>query len=291
MRLSISQSSTCVRFWLNIHVTSVWMTFAVILITTTGDEVRKFLLAAQALGFTNGDYVFITVDLYRTAELGAFDWRYGKMYLRHDDVEMETPGGNAWRITILCLLRRESTGHGRITLTKGPLQWHHNERDCVSNHRRLDCWLGRLFTRTSKNTSKLCVTGLCVGNSPVTSEFPAQRASNAKNVSIWWRHHISDAVFVRIINQRNHLLKLEILKLLRGRWLRLYLSYPVWQPRVQPATTACFIGSEKCCSTKKRKIKLFSLLDFTFITPLYAYVFPYSTWVHIQLRWFNAKET
>ena len=36
---------------------------------------------------------------------------------------------------------------------------------------------------------KLCVTGLCVGNSPVTGEFPAQMASNADNVSIWWRHH------------------------------------------------------------------------------------------------------
>ena len=26
-------------------------------------------------------------------------------------------------------------------------------------------------------------------NSPVTGEFPAQMASNAENVSIWWRHH------------------------------------------------------------------------------------------------------
>ena len=33
------------------------------------------------------------------------------------------------------------------------------------------------------------VTGLCEGNSPVTNEFPAQRARNAENVSIWWRHH------------------------------------------------------------------------------------------------------
>ena len=41
----------------------------------------------------------------------------------------------------------------------------------------------------SKNTPKLRVTGLCAGNSPVTGEFPAQRASNAENVSIWWRHH------------------------------------------------------------------------------------------------------
>ena len=43
--------------------------------------------------------------------------------------------------------------------------------------------------RRSKKTSKLRVTGLCEGNSPVTDGFPAQRASNAENVSIWWRHH------------------------------------------------------------------------------------------------------
>ena len=30
---------------------------------------------------------------------------------------------------------------------------------------------------------------LCVGNPPETGEFPAQMASNAENVSIWWRHH------------------------------------------------------------------------------------------------------
>ena len=38
-------------------------------------------------------------------------------------------------------------------------------------------------------TSKLHVTGPCAGNSPVTGEFPVQMASNAENVSIWWRHH------------------------------------------------------------------------------------------------------
>ena len=40
-----------------------------------------------------------------------------------------------------------------------------------------------------KKTSKLRVTGLCEGNSPVTGEFPVQRASNTENVSTWWRHH------------------------------------------------------------------------------------------------------
>ena len=46
--------------------------------------------------------------------------------------------------------------------------------------------------RRSKKTSKLCVTGLCAGDSPVTGEFPAQRASNAERVSIWCRHHEFD---------------------------------------------------------------------------------------------------
>ena len=40
-----------------------------------------------------------------------------------------------------------------------------------------------------KKTSKLRVIGLCVGNSPVTGEFPTQRANNAENVSVRSRHH------------------------------------------------------------------------------------------------------
>ena len=69
------------------------------------------------------------------------------------------------------------------------LQWRHNGCDGVSNHQPHDCLLNRLFRRSSKKTSKLRVTGHCAGNSPVTGEFPVQRASNAVNLSIWWRHH------------------------------------------------------------------------------------------------------
>ena len=77
-----------------------------------------------------------------------------------------------------------------MALRSSTLQWRHNGGDGVSNHRRLDCLLSSLFRRRSKNISKLRVTGLCAGNSPVTSEFPAPRASNAEYVSIWWRHHV-----------------------------------------------------------------------------------------------------
>ena len=70
------------------------------------------------------------------------------------------------------------------------LWWHHNGYDGVSNHQPHHSLLNRLFGYWLKKTSKLCVTGLCAGNSPGTVEFPAQMASNAENVSIWWRHHV-----------------------------------------------------------------------------------------------------
>ena len=54
------------------------------------------------------------------------------------------------------------------------------------------------FRRTSKKTSKLRVTGLCVGNSPGTGEFPAQMASYAENVSICLRHHGAGHVYALV---------------------------------------------------------------------------------------------
>ena len=69
------------------------------------------------------------------------------------------------------------------------LQWRHNDHDGVSMHQPHGCLLNRLFRRISKNASKLRVTGLLCGEFTVTGEFPAQRASNAENFSIWWRHH------------------------------------------------------------------------------------------------------
>ena len=70
------------------------------------------------------------------------------------------------------------------------IQWRHNGRHGVSNHQPHDCSLNGLFILRSKKASKFRVTVLCEGNSPVTGEFPTQKASNAESVSIWWRHHV-----------------------------------------------------------------------------------------------------
>ena len=81
------------------------------------------------------------------------------------------------------------------------LQWRHNEWDFVSNHQPHDCLLNRLFRCRSKKTSKLRITGLCEGNSPVTGEFPAQMARNAENVSIWWPYHAETTLSLRLKQQ------------------------------------------------------------------------------------------
>ena len=43
-----------------------------------------------------------------------------------------------------------------------------------------------------KHQSSASLAFVQAGNSPGTGEFPAQMASNAENVSIWWRHHDSE---------------------------------------------------------------------------------------------------
>ena len=83
------------------------------------------------------------------------------------------------------------------------LQWRHHWCDGVSNNQPYHCLLNRLFGRRSEKTSNFRVTGLCVGNSPVTGEFPTQMGSNAENVSIWWRHH--DIFHVSRINSTKSL--------------------------------------------------------------------------------------
>ena len=62
------------------------------------------------------------------------------------------------------------------------LRWRHNRRDSVSNHQPQHCLPNRLFRRRSKKTSKLRVTGLCAGNSPV-SWIPRTKASDVMTSS------------------------------------------------------------------------------------------------------------
>ena len=99
---------------------------------------------------------------------------------------------NWYEIEMHCHVSSKQRRKNNMLLTSQlikTLPWRHNGRDGVSSHQPYDCLLDHLFRRRSKKTSKIPITGLCAGNSPVTGDFPAQSASNAENISIWWRHH------------------------------------------------------------------------------------------------------
>ena len=77
-----------------------------------------------------------------------------------------------------------------------------NERDDVSNHQPHDCYSsgysGANQRKHQSSASLAFVRGIhqwpvnSPHKGPITrnGEFPAQRANNAENASIWWRHHV-----------------------------------------------------------------------------------------------------
>ena len=66
--------------------------------------------------------------------------------------------------TLVPSIVSKATPRSRNTIIS--LHWRSNDHDGVSNHQPHGCLLNRLFSGRSKKTSKLRVTGLCVGNSP-----------------------------------------------------------------------------------------------------------------------------
>ena len=59
-----------------------------------------------------------------------------------------------------------------------PLLWCYMHHD-IWNHGQFECLFNSLFLSTTKALSRLWIT----------SPLWLQRASNAENVSMWWRHH------------------------------------------------------------------------------------------------------
>ena len=151
-----------------------------LIILIFNDSILPFLPISIILDLSLTFYKFKTSVSIPYADINSIPLKLLNSLQTHHPVENLTEGGR-WE------------GHHRIWDKYGngfrsvTLQWRHNGRDGVSNHQPHDCL--HIFRRRSKKTSKLRVTGLCAGNSPLTGEISAQMASNAENVSIWWRHH------------------------------------------------------------------------------------------------------
>ena len=80
--------------------------------------------------------------------------------------------------TLPVLTYKNPAGYSMYCVPLFPIiQCRHNGRESVSNHQLHDCLLNHLFRHRPKKTSKLRVTGLCAGNSPVNSphKWPVTR--------------------------------------------------------------------------------------------------------------------
>ena len=94
--------------------------------------------------------------------------------------------------------------------TLSTLPWRHNDHDSVSNHQPHGCLLNRLFRRRSKKTSKLRVTGLCVGNSPGPVNSPHKGPVTRKMFPF------DDVIMIKLV--------IHFMKLYYNRYIRAILG-------------------------------------------------------------------
>ena len=131
----------------------------VCLVTTNNGTISKYGLYAQKL-WTN-DTLVLNSPLNCHIWTNSWKSRNGKPCYWHLIYIIDT-----FALEARTLLQQR---------TNGALQWRHNGHDDVSNHQPHGRLLNRLFRRRSKKTSKLRVTGLCVGISPGPHKGPVTR--------------------------------------------------------------------------------------------------------------------
>ena len=130
------------------------------------------------------------------------------------------------------------------------LQGRHNERDGVLNRWCLDYLLHRLLRCRSKKTSKLRVTGLCEGNPPVTCRFPSQRNSNAENVSICWRHHVTLIFFDICVTRLNVMAPMAS----SSTWVTRQMAWRCWCMMITLIELQMALGYCQRCHGRKSNI-------------------------------------
>ena len=91
------------------------------------------------------------------------------------------------------------------------LRWRHNDHDGVSNHQPHGCLLNRSFRRRSKKTLKLCVTSLCMGNSPGPVNSPH------KGPVTWKILSFDDVIMCKMHNVNTYITFIKILKEVHGK--------------------------------------------------------------------------
>ena len=157
-----------------------------------GAKVTNVSLTADCIRKQTLSYIFGMLLNYRVGYLVRI--RFHKVSLYHDMAsllyEVQILGyAECWIYITRDTYNVSRPNYVIMSMQITALQWRHNERDCVSNNRRLDCLFNRLF-RPRKHQSSASLAFVCEGKPPVTGGFPSQRVKSImRTCSICWRHH------------------------------------------------------------------------------------------------------
>ena len=113
------------------------------------------------------------------------------------------------------------------------LHWRHNGCEGVPNHWRIGCLLNRLFRCRPKKTSTFYITGLFEENSPMTTEFPAKRASNTEKgfhlMTSSWNGAALEHLSWQLLKHCLSILPIRVFYGLQKYLLGLLHHIPLWQ--------------------------------------------------------------
>ena len=116
-------------------------------------------------------------------------WRRLQCWLLND-IESSIKGDNmSFALQIKCSPRGLAPFNIQLIDMFPRSLWSRHDETTATQITGISIVYSTVSSGADKKKSKLRVTGLCEGNSPVTREFPSLRASNAENVFISWRHH------------------------------------------------------------------------------------------------------
>ena len=115
-------------------------------------------------------------------------WNKGCHIDNHDDFQ---PDNNESNVHALAQISVQSLGMH----FKSPQSFHYSDIimcAMVSQITSLTIVYLTISSGTDQRKHQNSMSLASVRNLPVTGEFPAQRSSDAENVSIWWRHHVTE---------------------------------------------------------------------------------------------------
>ena len=170
------------------HITSLTVVYSIVYL---GVDQRKHQSSAS-LAFVRG--------IHRGPVNSPNKWPVTRKMFPFDDVIMWPTRTSNAKLGVFVVVSLNQSFKKRSScwwFETSSVQWRHNGSGGVSNHQPHYCLFDRLFRHRSKKISKLYVTGLGAGNSPVAGEYTNHHNHHRQHDH--YHHHIFNNIIIMIM--------------------------------------------------------------------------------------------